>query len=111
MPARLVQENDRMRIRRHPVRDLFQMQAHALGRAAGQNQAGAFASCGADRAEDVGRGCPLVLGSRGTGAAQRPAPSDLVLLADAGLIGEPDLYGLAACLGFRDLLQAGEEVF
>src|SRR4029453_17414886 len=91
--------------------DLLQMQAHALRRAAGQNQAGAYAPRRADRAEDVGRGRPLVLGGRGTGAARRPAPGDLVLLPDAGLIGEPDLYRLAACLGFPDFCQTGQEVF
>ena len=100
-----------MRARRDHLRDLLQMQAHALGRAAGQNQAGTFASCGADRAEDVGRGRPLVLGRRGTRAPARPAPGQLVLLADPCLIGEPDLERLAAGLGSRDLLQAGGEVF
>src|SRR6476659_6234117 len=111
MPAGLVQENDSMRVRRDQPRNLLQMQAHALGRAAGQDQAGAFALGRADCPEDVGRGRPLVLGGRGAGATQRPAACNLVLLADAGLVGEPDLYRLAAHLGFRDLRQTAEEVF
>src|SRR4029450_9357006 len=80
--------------------DFLQMQAHALRRAARQNQAGAYAPRRADRAEDVGRGRPLVIGGRGTGAARGPAPGDLVLLPDAGLIGEPDLYALPLAWDF-----------
>jgi hypothetical protein len=86
------------------------VQAHVLTRATGQNQARALALSRADRAEDVHRGGPLVLGRRGTAAAPGPAPGDLVLLPDAGLIGEPDLYRLAAGL-MCDRGQAGREVF
>ena len=60
MPAGLVQENEGMRAGRNRLRGLVQMQGHALGGAAGQNQAGALALLRADRAEDVGRGGPLV---------------------------------------------------
>ena len=51
----------------------------------------------------VFRGC-------GAGAAFGPAPGDLVLLADPGLIGEPDLERLAADR-LPDLLQTGRDVF
>ena len=44
------------------LRDLGQVQIHARSGAAGQNQARALALSRADRPEDVGRGCPLVLG-------------------------------------------------
>jgi hypothetical protein len=60
MPARLVNEDEGMRARRDRLRDLGQVQGHALGRAAGQNQARAFALSRTDSPEDVGRGCPLV---------------------------------------------------
>jgi len=54
----------------------------------------------ADRAKDVGRFRPLVLGCRWPGPASRPAPRDLVLLDDTGFVLEPDLYqGLVAALG------------
>ena len=53
----------------------------------------------------------MVLGGCGAGAALGPAPGDLGLLPDPRLIGEPDLEGLAAGLGFRDCLQTGREVF
>jgi hypothetical protein len=45
------------------------------------------------------------------GAAPRPAPGNLVLLADARLVLEPDLYRLAWGRTPGDLVQAGEEIF
>src|SRR3954454_23252124 len=62
MPARLVNEDEGMRARRDRLRDFVQVQSHARSGAAGQNQARALAFSWADRAEDVGRGGPLVLG-------------------------------------------------
>jgi hypothetical protein len=44
-------------------------------------------------------------------ASLGPAARDLVLLADARLVGEPDLYGAVIDAGFApDLLQARREV-
>ena len=62
---------------------------------------------GADRAEDISRGGSLVCRRAWTRAPLGPTAGDLVLLADAGLVGEPDLYGggLDALLA-PDLLQA-----
>src|SRR3954468_10567076 len=79
--------------------------------AAGQNQARALAVSRADRAEDVSRLGSLIFRRCGAGAAFGPAPRDLVLLPDPGLIGKPDLERLAAGLGLCDLLQTGGEVF
>src|SRR3954467_2307492 len=62
MPARLVNEDEGMRAGCDGLRDLVQVQSHARSGAAGQNQARALAFSWADRAEDVGRGGPLVLG-------------------------------------------------
>ena len=46
------------------------------------------------------------------GSALGPAAGDLVLLADAGLVGEPDLYMLRReGLLMRDRLQARGEAF
>ena len=90
--------------------DLFEVQGHRLGVAAGHDEAGALALGRADRPEDVGRGGALVLGGRGRVSALGPAPGERVLLADPGLVCEPDLYRLAAD-SLRDLRQAGGEVF
>jgi len=52
------------------------------------------------------------LRSRGPGALPGPAPGDLVLLADPGLVAEPDLYVAAVdALLARDLVQARGETF
>src|SRR5271165_2720312 len=73
---------------------------------------GALAVLGRDRAEDVSRGGALVLGRGGARAAFRPAPRDLVLLADARLVTEPYLYVARRDAFFAgDLLQAGREAF
>ena len=76
------------------------MQRHGFGIAEGQDEPGGLAMFRADRAKDVGRFRPLVLGCRWPGPASRPAPRDLVLLDDTGFVLEPDLYqGLVAALG------------
>src|SRR3954453_8500854 len=110
MPARLVHQDKGMRAGGNRLRNLLQVQGHALRGAAGENQAGALARSGADRAEDVGRGCPLVLRGGRARAAFGPASRDLVLLPNPRLIGEPDLERLAADR-LPDLLQTGGEVF
>src|SRR3954462_6551933 len=91
MPARLVHQDEGMRARRDRLRDFVQVQGHALGGAAGQNQARALALSRADSPEDVGRLGSLIFRRCGAGAAFGPAPRDLVLLPDPGLIGKPDL--------------------
>src|SRR3954468_5521607 len=95
MPARLVHQDEGMRPGCNRLRNLLQVQGHALGRAAGQNQARALALGRTDGPEEVGRGGPLVLGGGRARAAFGPASRDLVLLPDPGLIGEPDLDHLA----------------
>src|SRR5271165_7169973 len=112
MPASLIDEQRRVRARRDLGRDFGQAQAHRLGVASGHDKGCALAVPGADRAEDIGGGGSLILGSAWTRAALGPTAGDLVLLADARLVGEPDLYGLGsdavlAC----DLVQARGETF
>jgi len=91
--------------------DLGKMQVHRLDVAEGQDQACALAFGRADGAEDVGGLGTLIVRRRGSRAAQRPASRDLVLLADPGLVGEPDLYALARGPAGCDLRQAGGERF
>ena len=93
------------------LRDLDQMQRHRLCCATGQHQAGSLAVGRTDRSENVRGSRPEIARGRGTGPALGPTPGDLVLLADPRLIGKPDLYGLAASLGLRDLRQTRGEVF
>ena len=92
--------------------DFGEVQVHGLDVAAGQDEAGALAVLGTDGAEDVGRGGALVVRGGGPRAALCPAPGDLVLLADPGLVCEPDLYlGRIDALFARDLFQARGKSF
>jgi hypothetical protein len=86
------------------------MQPHRLGVAPRQDQAGSRAALGADGAEDVGRCSALVLRRRRSAAASCPTPGDLVLLANSGFVGEPNLYGVGCdTLLTRDFIQTGWE--
>jgi len=92
--------------------DLREVQVHRLCVAGRQNQGGAFALLWADRAEDVGGSGALVTRRAGAGSTHRPAAGDLVLLADAGLVGEPDFYPVEVeRLRARDFFQARGETF
>ena len=95
-PSGLVDQQCAVLARRDPGRDRREMQAHGFGVAPWQDQACRFPGLGADRAEDVGGCRALVLRSRGPRASFGPAPGDLILLADTGLVAEPDLYAAAA---------------
>ena len=97
---------------RHCSRNLGEMQAHRRRVAAGQDEGGSFALFGTDGAEDIGRAGALIVRCRRPRTALGPAPGDLVLLADPGLVGEPDLYvARIDALATRDLRQEGGEVF
>ena len=93
-------------------RDFLEMQSHGLAVAGGQDKPSAFPFGVADGAENIGRRRPLVVRRRRTRPTLGPAARDLVLLADARLIGEPDLYaGRIEALVLCDLIQAGGETF
>src|SRR5437764_11965917 len=85
------------------------MQAGGRGVGVGQDQGGADGALGADRAEQVGPRVATVAGRSRPGAAPRPDPGQGALLADAGLVLEPDLDRLATgMLGQRSRHQLGE---
>src|SRR3978361_1565190 len=92
MPAGLVNKQGGVSAGRDLSGDLGEMQVHRLRVTSRQNERRALALFWTDRAEDVGRRRALI----GRGARPRaplgPSSRDLVLLADARLIGEPDLY-------------------
>ena len=111
MPSGPIDQEDGMGAWCHGFGDLRQMQGHRVGVAPGQDQPGRGSLSWADGAEDVGGTRALILGCRGPCAAPRPAPGDLVLLTDPGLVLKPDFYRLACRVPPDDLLQAGSEVF
>ena len=111
VPSGLIEQQHGVRAWRDVEGDFLQMHAHRLAVAAGHDDAGGLAFGGADRAKDPGRGPALILGRRWSGAAPRPAPGELGLLADTGLVLPPQLYGRASREPAPDLRQAGGELF
>jgi hypothetical protein len=90
--------------------DFGQVEVHRFGVAPGHDERRALAIPGTDRPEDIGRGGSLVVRRGRARAALGPAARDLVLLADARLVREPDLYGVALDAFFApDLRQALRE--
>jgi len=111
VPAGLVEQEDGMGAGGDGLGDLDQVQAHALGGAARQDQAGALALFRADGAVDVGGSGALVLQGDGPGAALGPAPGDLVLLPDPGLVLPPQLDLGPGRQPVPDLLELRREAF
>jgi len=112
MPAGLIDQQHSVRSRRDLGGDFGEVEIHRLRVAAWHDQGRAFAVLGTDRAEDIGGGGSLISGSAWTGAALGPTAGDLVLLTDARLVGEPDLYGVRSdALLARDRFQARGEAF
>ena len=62
VPTGLIHQHDRVSARGHGERYLGEMQRHGLGIAEGQDEACSLAEFRADRAKDIGRFRPLVLG-------------------------------------------------
>ena len=62
VPSSLIHQHDRMGARRDDERYFGKVQRHGFGVAKWQNEPGALAMFRANRAEDVGRFRPLVLG-------------------------------------------------
>ena len=112
MPPGLIEQQHGVLARGDHRADLGEVQAHRRSVAKGQDQGGTLAVVRADGTEDVDRGVALVLRCRGSGPATCPPPGDAVLLADAGFVGEPDLYRVEAdALLARDACQRGGKVF
>jgi len=70
--------------------DRREVQVHHRGVAPGQYQTHRLALFGTDGAENVGGSSSLIRGCRRAATALGPAPGDLVLLTDPGLVAEPD---------------------
>lgn len=112
MPAGLIEQQDGVLARGDLRGDFGEVQVHRLDVAGGQDERRAFALLRADRTEDVGRGGALVVRRARARSAPGPAPRDLVLLADARLVGEPDFYrGRIDAFVLGDLRHAGGECF
>ncbi len=111
MPSSLIEQQHGVRSGRHRGGDLGEMERHALGVAAGQDEARCFAFVWADGAVNVGGLGPLVLRRRRACPASGPTACDAVLLANPSLILPPDFYGRTARERRPDRCQLGGEVF
>ena len=108
VPAGAVEHEHGMGAGRDGAGDLGEVGVHRLGVGEGQDEARRRAARRADGAEDVG---PLVAGVARRPrprAALRPDPGERALLADAGLVLEPDLERLAP--GRRSGRTAGDRL-
>jgi hypothetical protein len=112
MPSGLVDEEDGVSSRCDRLGDFREVQIHRFGIAEGQDQSRALALFRADGSEDVGRCGALIPRRARAGAALRPPAGDLVLLANARFIREPNLYFPDVdCFFERDFIQARWELF
>lgn len=99
VPARLVENDDSVRVRGYMQRNLGKMGTHSVGIAPRQNQSCALALRRTDRAEEVDGLSALIFGRYGSGATLGPAPGDAVLLPDTGFVLKPNFYALAFGFG------------
>ena len=107
MPAGLINEQRGVRARRDLGGDFGQVHVHGFGVTPRQDEGRALAVLGADCAEYISGGGSLISGSARTRSALGPTAGNLVLLADARFVGEPDLYGVGSdALLAADLFQA-----
>ena len=107
VPSGLVDDERGVLAGGHLGGDFGEVQVHRLGVAGGQDERGSLAIAGADRAEDIGGSGALIVRRRGPRAASCPAPGDLVLLPNPGLVSEPNLDAVAIDpLVARDRVQA-----
>jgi hypothetical protein len=112
MPPGLIDEEDGVGSWCDRLGDFREVQVHRVGIAEGQDQSRALALFRADGTEDIGRRGSLIPRSVRASAALRPPAGDLVLLADASLVLEPDLYlADVDCFFARDFIQARWELF
>jgi hypothetical protein len=85
MPAGAFQQ-DSVGIRINNLADLLTLRAHGLAVAPGHDQAGAVALGRADRPEEVGPICDLIVRDMGARSASSSAPAEGVLLTNPSLV-------------------------
>ena len=105
MPAGTVHEHDGVGIALHTTADFIEMLLHGMGVGPRHHQSGADAPGRTDGAEQIGAFVSLVRRLARPGSAFRPQAHLAVLLADPGLVLEPDFY----CLALRQMAYVGLE--
>lgn len=95
VPPCSIEQHDGMSASCHATRDFLDMQLHAGRAGEWERQASGFAARRADRPEQPGVVVALVGWLAWPRASPGPLPDDAVLLADPGLVLEPDLDRLS----------------
>jgi len=111
VPPGAVEQQDGVSVLGDVLRDFLKMELHRLGVGEGHRQRGANASRGADGAEEIGAFIALVSGLTWPRSAPGPLAHEPVLLADAGLILEPDLDRRGLRQAVEMSAQRAREVF
>ena len=104
MPTGLIENEDCVSAGGDSCGDLVEMKLHGFGVAERENEGSAGSAFGADRTEQIGRLGALIMSGSGARARPGPAIGELVLLADAHLVLEPNLYRCTRrelCADFR----------
>ena len=111
MPSSLIDDQDGVSAGIDGGADFRQMGVHRLGIAPRQNQTDALALLRTDGTEDIGPLGALIVRRARPCSALGPAARDLVLLADAGFVLEPDFDLYARFEALADRFDLGREVF
>ena len=90
VPSGAIEQQHGVRALGDVARDLVEVELHRFGVGEGQRERRALAARRADRAEEIGVLVALIGGLARPRSAPRPLPDEAVLLADAGLVLEPD---------------------
>lgn len=94
VPSGAVHEDDGVRLGGDVAADLVEVQLHGVGVGLGQHEGGARAAQGTDGAEEIGVLVALVGGQARAASLLHPQPDAAVLLAEPGLVLEPNLNPL-----------------
>ena len=111
VPSGPVQQQRGVGARSDVARDFVEVKLHHLGVGVGQRQGGSDAPRRADRAEQIGVGVALIGGLSRSRSAPRPLADKAVLLADSGLILEPDFDRRRLGQAFEMSRQRARKVF
>jgi hypothetical protein len=111
MPSGPVEDENGVGALGDVARDFVEVELHHVGVGIRQREGGADAAGWADRAEQIGVVIALVGGLPWPRSALGPLPNLAVLLADPGLVFEPDFDRRDLGQAFEMSLQRVREVF
>ena len=111
MPARLVEDHDRMLVLSDGFREVVEEDLHCGGIGIGHHEREGIVRARLDGGEDIGKGKTLVAKPRRPLAPLPPDMADAAFLADPRFVLEPDFDRLAASLLGGNFVDEGGEAF